>query len=65
MEITLLRGCVVDAEAHTRGDCFETDDVQARYLLKTGAAVEGKDDTIKPLPGRVAAQAAAAKKAKA
>ncbi len=53
MEITLLRGCVVNKDAHTRGDCFETDDAQGKLLIKQGAAIAGKDDSIKPLPPRV------------
>ncbi len=61
MEITLLRGCVVNKEPHTRGDQVETDDATARYLINTSAAVEGSDDKIKPLPPRANVKGAAKK----
>ena len=53
MEITLLRGCVVNQLPHKRGDQVDTDEATARYLIRTDAAKEGSDDKIKPLPNRV------------
>jgi len=48
MEITLLKGKVVNGEPHAIGETLETPDADARHLIQTGAAVAAKPSKKAP-----------------